>query len=490
MTDFITYIRRFSTRDILYYFSQLSIEIYNWQMKHNDEGVSCAMPINLEVKYSEFIKKEISVLVTAWDIHAMSYLSIIHSNDYRNEKFGRKNLGFIIDLYRGYENEHSGSEYIRENSLANVFKFLAGMTYEQFKFQNLSWILQTFNRNYHIFLASGMIDRDGLVSLNEITNEKFGLDVDEFLVIELIIWWLCMKRPDPLGESEQVYRKTTDSILTKDNIRKVLDYYSLTYEEVRMDVFGKQCFYRKPFVVTNRSKEYISISRYLVEMQMADALYWLIRDYYKDKAQVFPNKFGEMFEAYVKELLGLYLPLGSWKKIPEQKEGSADFYVEIENTIILFEVKSGIMGIKGKQQNPDVDQIDAYITRNIKKAYQQLCKSEKAYMGKKKFIKVILIYETIMNEHIMQIATPEIFDNDANCYIMTIQELEMLLVTYKKDKEIFGQIIELLKVGKSEENSFQSIMSIMYEHNVDQNVHFTGECDYFDKMVKKLESVL
>lgn len=89
-------------------------------------------------------------------------------------------------------------------------------------------------------------------------------------------------RPDPLGESEQVYRKTTDSILTKDNIRKVLDYYSLTYGEVRMDVFGKQCFYRKPFVVTNRSKEYISISRYLVEMQMVDALYWLIRDYYKD----------------------------------------------------------------------------------------------------------------------------------------------------------------------------------------------------------------
>lgn len=73
---------------------------------------------------------------------------------------------------------------------------------------------------------------------------------------------------------------------------------------------------------------------------------------------------------------------------------------------------------------------------------------------------------------------------------MTIQELEMLLVTYKKDEEIFGQIIELLKVGKSEENSFQSIMSIMYEHNVDQNIHFTGECDYFDKMVKKLESVL
>lgn len=59
-----------------------------------------------------------------------------------------------------------------------------------------------------------------------------------------------------------------------------------------------------------------------------------------------------------------------------------------------------------------------------------------------------------------------------------------------KDITDFITYIRRVEDRKSEENSFQSIMSIMYEHNVNQNVHFTGECDYFDKMVKKLESVL
>lgn len=41
-----------------------------------------------------------------------------------------------------------------------------------------------------------------------------------------------------------------------------------------------------------------------------------------------------------------------WDKIPEGKEKSADFYIEFEEVIFLFELKSGTMGIGSKTTGP------------------------------------------------------------------------------------------------------------------------------------------
>ena len=42
----------------------------------------------------------------------------------------------------------------------------------------------------------------------------------------------------------------------------------------------KQIFYSKPFVITQKKREKLAVSIYLVQMMLADGLYWLIRDYY------------------------------------------------------------------------------------------------------------------------------------------------------------------------------------------------------------------
>mgnify|MGYP000335068148 CR=1 FL=1 len=44
---------------------------------------------------------------------------------------------------------------------------------------------------------------------------------------------------------------------------------------------------------------------------------------------------------------------------------SADFFVEFEDAVFLFELKSGLLGIKAKQQAPDVQQIDNNFTKEI-----------------------------------------------------------------------------------------------------------------------------
>ena len=71
----------------------------------------------------------------------------------------------------------------------------------------------------------------------------------------------------------------------------------------------------------------------------------------------------------------------------EQDKKSADFFVEFEDAVFLFELKSGLLGIKAKQQAPDVQQIDTFYKRNILEAHEQLKMSEKEYSGQSRLLK-------------------------------------------------------------------------------------------------------
>lgn len=301
MKDFEGFIKSYATRDFIYFFAEKSIEIYKNQVEKLDEHLVCNITFPLNIMQHGFIHKQVKVMLSAWDIPNMAYLSITNANDYRNDIMTEQLAGRVVNLYRGYENKHSGSEYIRNNGLPGMFKYLMGMSYEQFKYANPAWIYQNYNRNYHMLIGSPNINREKIVDINVITNELFGLTAEELLEVEYIIWWLCSIHPDPLSAPEKLYRKKENSILTKKNLERVISYYSVTYEQVRNSSLGKQIFYNKPFVITQKTKETIAVSFYLVQMMIADGLYWLIRDYYHNNhwGQKFINAFGEMFEDYL-----------------------------------------------------------------------------------------------------------------------------------------------------------------------------------------------
>ena len=209
----------------------------------------------------------------------MAYLSIINANDYRKNIMTEEMAGIGVNLYRGYENKYSGSEYLKNARLPDLHKYVMGMSYEQFKYENPEWVYQNFNRNYHILIGSLSINRDGLVDANMITKEIFEFTVEETLALEWAVLWLCYNCPFPLSLPEKVYRKKDERILTKNNIERIIDYYSVTYEQVRKSPLGKQIFYSKPFVITQKKREKLAVSIYLVQMMLADGLYWLIRDF-------------------------------------------------------------------------------------------------------------------------------------------------------------------------------------------------------------------
>ena len=492
MKDLISYIKGYSTRDFIYFFAEESISIFNNQVETPVKGLNCTKTYPLNAILHGFMRKKVDVMLSAWDVQSLAYLSILYANDYRKKTIQKDEVGTIVNMYRGYENEHSGSGHFKKAEITDIFKFIMGMTYEQFKYQNLAWTYQSFNRNYHMLIGSENINRKQIVDINKITKELFGLNVDEFLTAELIILWLCSKHPDPLSAPEQTYRKKHSSILTRENLQKVIGYYSVPYSEVRESQLKKQIFYRKPFVITKKTGETIAISFYLVQMLLADGLYWLVRDYYQENnwGLKFINAFGEMFEDYFEEIANLYLSREMWNKIPEQKKKSADYFIEVNDAYFLFELKSGLLGIGAKQQVPDVQRIDKFYNRNIREAYEQLKASEQAYEGQKPVIKVFLLYENMTNTQIIMSSIPEIFVEDRRCYIMSIDDLEMMLATYKNDRDKFDRIVRALADNINSNIHYKSVLKVLNDYEAIGNMHFIDERDYYKKIMERLEGEL
>lgn len=489
MTDFITYIKKFETKSIVEYFALLSIRMLKNQFSGaENEPTNCSMSFPLEVLQFGFIPKRVSVLISAWEILDIDYESIIHANDYRSEQISDKNVAVLINLYRGFENDKTDDEYLKRTNLSGIYKYLMGMTYEQFRYQTLNWSIQNFNRNYHIFVGSPKIRRDRIIDINDLIMKRFGMNVDEFLMSQIMIAWLCSQSVKPLSISGTLYNKRANGILNRKNLENIIQYYSVSYNDVRKSGIGKQIFYSKPFVKTQSKREYILVNIYSLLMVYADSLYWMLRDYYFDiESQEFVHAFGKMFEDYFEELVEEHLPKELWRRIPEGKRKSADYCIETEKAVLLFEIKSGLMGIKAKQQVPDISQIEEFYNRNIRKAYKQLKCSEEDYVGNKPVLKIFLIYEFSNNTHIMMSSLPEIFERDKSCFIMTIQELEMLLVTYKNDIDRFNKIIGLLLDSINDSNDSTSILHLLEDNNAVNNYYFTNEKDYLEKILKKLE---
>lgn len=490
MKNFISFIKKYSTRDFIYLFSNKSIEILKKQLRYNEKDMNCCMKFPLNIIKSGFIHKQVNVMLSAWDIQDMAYLSIRNSNDYRHDDLLSQDMGMIVNLYRGYENEHSKSEFLKDADSADIFKIMMGMTYEQFKYQNLAWTIQNFCRNYHILIGSPNINREKIIYINQITDELFGLNVDELLAVEMMILWLCSQNPSPLTASEKLYNRSETGVITKEAIEKVVGYYSVTYKDVRNSPIGKQIFYSKPFVKTDKTQENIMVSFYLLAMTFADGLYWLMRDYYRNNnwGQKFINSFGEMFEDYFQELADTYLDEKQWFKIPVQKKKSADYYVEFDNAILLFELKSGLLGIGAKQQVPDIQQIDTFYKRNILEAYEQLKNSEEEFQGEKQILKIFLLYESATNMQIIMASIPDIFINDKGCYIMTIEDLEMLLATYRNDREKFNKVIYTLLNNENSEGRCESVLKVLGDYDAIGDMHFIGERDYYTNILERFKN--
>ncbi len=475
MKKFIQTIRGISVEKLIHQFAEISVDMCKKQEYLRDIDV----PI-----VQGNMKGIMTVQLSAWDIHGIQYHAICNSNDYRNS-ITAYTVGQIVDLYRQFENQESHAEELQKADLSGAFKILFGLASEQLPFQNMGWIYENFNRNYHILVASDKVNRNLKIGLEQIIREKFGWSIDEYISVQLIVYWLCMQHCNPLTAPEKIYRKQDETVLTKENIEKYIKYYSCSYGDVRHSPIKKQIFYSRPFVHTGKSGVYIASNCYLVFWMISNSLYWLIRDYYNDLgSQEFVNAFGTMFEDYLKELARKHFQPEQWRVIPTMKKKSADFYFDLEDAILVIEQKSSLIRLSVKQQTPDLDALNKFFANTIKEAYRQIQSTCSEIKLSKPIIKIILLYETIENTQLIEAALPEIFGIEDSCYIMTILELEIMFHLWSTDK---GKCLELLQnmiTGKKEHSC--SISKIYKDMGLYALHGIARELDYFEKALENL----
>lgn len=478
MRDFISEIKRINTDGVIFELSKASIDMFQKQ-RHKKIFKATLTRFGFQ--------KKVNVPLFAWDIQAMAYLAVLHSNDYRREK-NLPRIECLISLYRAYENENSIAEDLRGFDIDHIFRAILGMSAEQFQYENISWIFEKFNRDYYILLAASNFEHRSLIDAEAAVGATLNLSPNEYIIGLLMAFGLSKINPIPLGWYDLPEAADLPQIISKETVQKIIAHYSCIYEELRASPFGKQLLYAKPFIKTQNEQIYISCNVFLVAMLLGNGLYWLIRDYYRDEKQTFPNAFGLLFEDYIKDLGSRYCKEDEWGIIPKSKRKGADFFFDIGEIRILVEAKSALLQLSARQQVPDMNAVDDFFSRHIRKSYKQLNNSlqEMTPANKRPTIKTTLLYDDFSNTSIIEQSMSDIYTDDPFCYVMTIRELEILLYSHKHDKEKCGEFCDRVVNNTRCAEKRASIGAILEEIGLVKNHHLEGEMDYFKTITEQL----
>ena len=197
-----------------------------------------------------------------------------------------------------------------------------------------------------------------------------------------------------------------------------------------------------------------------------------------------------MFEDYLKELSEKYFSKDQWHVIPlsnKKNTKSADFYFDLGDAIFIIEQKSSLIRLTAKQQVPDLNALNKFISNTLVEAYEQIQSTCKQLNISKPIIKVILLYETIPNIGLIETAVPEIFEKDDNCYIMTILEVEILFYLWLVDKKKCSELIQKMIISKKGDILHSGNITKIYKDMNLYALHGIGrELTYFQSALENL----
>ena len=464
-------IRKIETYKLITLLSNISIKMYN-----NNTNI-------MDLSYRINPYQTAPMVLGAWIILNLEYLSMTKSNDYRHCK-KQFSLEKAVMSFLQYENTKQAEDLYVSKDKNLIFKILLGSLYEQLIYQSFSSLLSRFNRNYYIFCESDIYDNTFNTDLSSITQHYFSCNVSEYLKAMTTIWCTSSKNPNPLFFKNIPY---------KDLIKKIIKKYSCSYNEIRESNLEQLLLYAKPFIQTQKGL-ILSSNAFLILMLLANSLYWLTRDFYcekykndKSKAQYFPNNFGYVFEEYVKDLANQYFDASKWYRIEEEKHNQADFFFDFGMLCMIIETKSSLLQLNAKQQVPQIDLIEKY-GENIKKAYIQLDSSYQNIKNSisKPILKIILIYDEFIDASICNMAFPEHVNNDPTCILMTIEDFEILMYLYKTKDEKLEKILNTILEKTNKEPFGISFRGVFIEYSVDINSIWRNDKNYLNSIIKQI----
>ncbi len=488
MNTFTDELRKYSLQNLLLEISKLSNNIFNSSSDSN-------LPFNIATKTLHYIekgvKKETPIYITVWDLIDLSYLAIKYANDYRKKTIQSEyELIRLIQLYHTYRNTLEGSlPYVKNETndpkQHNDFMlFLYGFMGEQLKFQTADIVFENHMREEYILKEIGK--HDDTINLEKIVFSELGMNSSQLSATLLSIWGGATQNPQIKN-----YEWFEDGLLSKDNISRVVDYYSASYEEIRNSPLKRQMLYIKPFINTDKFL-CLACNPMLIFFLYQNSTYWILRDFYRRKnSQKFINAFGIYYEQYMLETLGTYLDKSEFEKIPETNAPRADWRIDLNGTKLLIEQKSALIALNAKQQQTDINPLKTHIKNTIIKSIHQLSETESHY-NDGTYIKIILRYDDYLEPEILDrifIMDDVLATDDGYYWLLSTNEIEKLLYLYKNDVAKFEDIVkEKTKLEVTKSNDGRSLTHLFKKHGLTNNPHM--EQEKFKKFRKEEHAII
>lgn len=494
--QYIKYIKKFSTYEVLKYFSKQSVDIY----KTTEIGIKFDnVPwYNKKTGHMRGINR---FDIAQWNLLEVCFNSIKYSNDYRN-----KNKQITINDYYGLINETK----IMSEKLENVSNFKENDIYKhllcianmQFDLESLH-IINKFNRLYHIM---GVINKDKkyrhdnsvqYIDFREKFIEITGIDYDKYINCFIFICLIALSSDNMnlYDIIENIKFDISRLGFTKEDIYKIVLLQSRDYDFYRKyDNWNILKYYpivhcekdNNVYIISNISALLISFSEFM---------YWIIRNYYKDKKSLkFTNYFGHCFEYYLNELFLTYKVNAS--KIEEKGNSKVpDWILETDKYIFLIEQKAALFPIDTKSitSSNRLNSIERYLNDNIKKAFVQL---NDFYLSTCKIvIRVCLTFERIFFvEPIQDLVLPNITLNSEYYlnWVISINEFEKLISILSNNEAEFNSIIdEKINLEFKKSNNGRGFDTLLdkYENDYIKNKinHYKNITDNYLKILKEIK---
>lgn len=438
--DVRKHLRHFPTNEVLKKINEIS---YSLLLNFQENDLSATHEVIYTILNKDTGKpKKKSSIVTAWSLIDLAYYAICASNDHRGNYFHNDDEFYsLYDVVVGFLQRNEKNRINSEGFTKDLLFYLWGFAGEQFKFQRPGKIFDNAGRELYILFESAKKISDESICVSTIIQEETGFCWEK-IITSLLIGFYYFSDPHKYGKG--ILSSKKEVFLHENEFQKILQRYSINYDDVRESSLKRQVFYTKPYVTTQKN-ELIGFNSYLNLFIYEHCILWIVRDHFlKKNNQTFINFFGKCFEIYFEELLDYYLDKKEFLKIPEdKKKPRADWKLEIGEFRFLVEQKSTIIRLGAKQQESRIDDIKQFAKNTIQKAIKQLNSTESMFEGEK-FIKVILLYEDYLDPEILsQVFNMDDFDipSDDYYWLVSIDEMERLLSLCKENRDLFYSVI-------------------------------------------------
>ena len=415
---------------------------------------------------------------------------VINYNCFGNREITFDEALYLIHLHVNWE----GAIHSKKSNHTDFMLSLFGNLGEQKRFQFASDFFDDFSREKYILetISKKEHTKNNIsIDIQKDFFEETALSTDNYSAL-LFVLFVYFSNINNVLSPQKIKSELNHPDLSNDRIIHMLKKYSVSIDEVRESTAKRQIFYQKPLLEIDGV--YVSVNPFLLLCTFVNSNFWVIRNKYMNAGkdtQRFTNAFGNYFEIYLEEVLQNCLSKEQFENIPEAKNGKrADWYVNIGGYHFLIEQKSTISMLGIKQSHPDVEAMKRHILKNWGEAVEQLEETQRFYKLDNA-IKIILVYEDYYNS----VCLDTLFDlspgltNDNNYWLVSIQDFERLIYTYKTNPSMFSKIVqEKIEAEMTHSTNGRDLSMFLLKNGITQN-GYLEECGIVDEF-KKIENYI